>query len=273
MAIIKPGMFSWEDVLAQRYQSNKPNPLPKSRRRTLQSQSQSQSQLPKPSSPSSSDSRFEYDFQTDSSLLAKLSPELRLIIWEYVMGGKKLHIVQRPRRRMGCVVCPRTGSCEICQGGLPTSSRSKAMGKSDGGLLALSLTCKQIYSESIHMLYTLNTFEFSTTWSLPYLRPTIPTHHWTSIRHIELRWAFPGHWLPSKDPVKSVYFSAGRQQWVETCQALASIAELQTFTLHLTGNWFCESVEKIPVFLEPLRGLGGACARVGVVAACSAVLC
>lgn len=30
---------------------------------------------------------------------------------------------------------------------------------------------------------------------------------------------------------------------------------LQRFTLQLSGSWFCEPVEKIPVFLEPLRGL------------------
>lgn len=111
------------------------------------------------------------------------------------------------------------------------------------------------YCESIYMLYSLNTFEFSNTWSLTYLRPTIPADFWDAIREVELRWAFPGHWLPCKDPVKSVYFSAGRQQWVETCLALTDMQGLQTFTLQLSGSWFCEPVEKIPVFLEPLRAL------------------
>ena len=56
------------------------------------------------------------------------------------------------------------------------------------------------------MLYTMNTFEFSNTWSLTYLRPTIPPSFWDAIRQVELCWAFPGHWLPSKDPVKTVYW-------------------------------------------------------------------
>ncbi|OGM43640.1 hypothetical protein ABOM_008515 [Aspergillus bombycis] len=101
----------------------------------------------------------------------------------------------------------------------------------------------------------MNTFEFSNTWSLTYLRPTIPPDLWDAIREVELRWAFPGHWLPSKDPVKTIYFSAGRQQWVETCKALTRMKSLQLFTLHLSGSWFCEPVEKLPVFLEPLRDL------------------
>ncbi|GAD92509.1 conserved hypothetical protein [Paecilomyces variotii No. 5] len=111
------------------------------------------------------------------------------------------------------------------------------------------------YHESMHMVYSLNTFEFSSTWSLTYLRPTIPQERWDDIRVVELKWAFPGHWLPSKDPVKTIYVSAGRQQWIDTCKAIMRMKNLQVFTLSLTGNWFSEPVEKIPIFLEPLRDL------------------
>ncbi|QKX62764.1 uncharacterized protein TRUGW13939_09929 [Talaromyces rugulosus] len=107
----------------------------------------------------------------------------------------------------------------------------------------------------MHILYSSNTFEFSNTWSLTYLRPTIPADQWNAIRTVDLKWAFPGHWLPSKDPVKSVYVWAGRQQWVETCKAILLMKNLEDFTLHLTGNWFGEPIEKVPVFLEPLKGL------------------
>lgn len=118
---------------------------------------------------------------------------------------------------------------------------------------SLTTNYKPRYHESIHLLYTLNTFEFSNPWSLPYLLPTIP--HWDCIRAVELRWSFPGHWLPSKDPVRAVYVSAGRAQWLETCRALSRLPALQSFVLTLENSWFCEPVEKLPVFLEPLRGL------------------
>lgn len=111
------------------------------------------------------------------------------------------------------------------------------------------------YHESIHLLYTLNIFEFSNPWSLPYLRPTIVPDHWDCIRAVELRWSFPGHWLPSKDPVRAVYVSAGRAQWLETCRALTRLPSLQSFVLILSSNWFSEPIEKLPVFLEPLCGL------------------
>ncbi|OJJ46945.1 hypothetical protein ASPZODRAFT_151547 [Penicilliopsis zonata CBS 506.65] len=238
MARLKQGVFSWEDVLTQRYQSNKPNAL-RPRRRTLTGhQQEQQEQQEQPDSST----------QEECRLLARLSPELRLIIWEYVLGGRRLHIVQRPHRRLGYIICSEDGSCDVCLGVVKKASHGDQ-------LLSLPMTCRQIYTECIHMIYALNRFEFNNTWSLTYLRPTIPAERWESIRAVELSWAFPGHWLPSKDPVKSVYFSAGRAQWVETCQALTRMKGLQAFTLSLSVNWFCEPVEKIPVFLEPLRDL------------------
>ena len=151
MARTKQGVFSWEDVLAHRYQStyipvtshsphsgntltthrspdNKPSGLPRSRR---YSAVQSQRMSSKP------DTRTEWAIQSQSALLARLSPELRLMIWEMVLGGMRIHIVQRQNRRMGHIVCPQTSACDICRGGLPGM-------KVSAGLLALSMTCKQM---------------------------------------------------------------------------------------------------------------------------------
>lgn len=44
------------------------------------------------------------------------------MIWEEVLGGMRIHIVQRSDRRMSHVVCPATEACDICRGGLPSSS-------------------------------------------------------------------------------------------------------------------------------------------------------
>ncbi|KAJ5094237.1 hypothetical protein N7456_010098 [Penicillium angulare] len=111
------------------------------------------------------------------------------------------------------------------------------------------------YHESIHLLYTLNTFELSNPWTLPYLHPTIPEENWNCIRNIELRWSFPGHWLPCKDPVRTIYVAAGRAEWLETCNALKTLPKLRSFVLTLGYKWYSEPVEKLPLFLAPLRDL------------------
>ncbi|UCK57892.1 hypothetical protein AFCA_000772 [Aspergillus flavus] len=130
------------------------------------------------------------------------------MIWEMVLGGMRIHIVQRSDRRMSHVVCPLTNTCDICLGASPQPVKGRA--RTIGNLLALPTTCRQIYCESIYMLYTMNTFEFSNTWSLTYLRPTIPPSFWDAIRQVELCWAFPGHWLPKS----SVFHSPTERQLV-----------------------------------------------------------
>ncbi|KAJ5581942.1 hypothetical protein N7535_000562 [Penicillium sp. DV-2018c] len=263
MARMKHGVFSWEDVLAQRYQ--------------------------KAAEP-----------QLQSRLLARLSPELRLMIWGFVLADQRIHIIQLSRQRLGHVVCaypvdlekasrssspaPRQNhhtrqdsaiSCEICHGpGIAQPARESDLARAGDKvkLLALALTCRQIpqasrqttnhkalentrYHESISLLYTLPTFEFSNPWTLPYLLPTLPCEARALIRKVELRWSFPGHWLPSKDSVRAVYVSAGRAQWTETCLALSQLSSLRSFVLVLESNWFCEPVERLIGFLEPLRGI------------------
>ncbi|KAJ5287759.1 hypothetical protein N7478_003445 [Penicillium angulare] len=270
MARTKQGVFSWEDVLAQRYQSNKPPPLQEPRHQILTA---TQPQL-------------------QSGLLSRLFPELRLIIWEYVLGGRRLHIIQRAQQRLGHIVCPHSASslpsqdknllyrasnssCEICLGtGIPQPIKDADLHGSGEKLLSLALTSRQmyksylhfrlyihvhfpfhLYQESIHLLYTLNTFEFSNPWTLPYLHPTIPEENWDCIHNIELRWSFPGHWLPCKDPVRTVYVAAGRAEWLETCNALKTLPKLRSFVLILSNQWYSEPKEKLHLFLAPLRGL------------------
>ena len=61
------------------------------------------------------------------------------MIWELVLGGMRIHIVQRPNRQMGHVVCPQTGTCDVCRGGLPGMKELE-----NCSLLALAMTCKQM---------------------------------------------------------------------------------------------------------------------------------
>lgn len=99
--------------------------------------------------------------------LLSLSPELRLMIWESALGGFRLHIIQRTPKRLGYIICPLRATehpdilkpqphagnpfCEICHGGgIPQPAREadlvRARGNGGGKLLALALTCRQMYT-------------------------------------------------------------------------------------------------------------------------------
>ena len=100
-------------------------------------------------------------------LLTKLSSELRLMIWERVLGGSRLHIIQRPGRRLAHIICPDALLCDICQDGLPQpvkdgcrslpltptwsdksrNSKKRSLDRSKTGgsrLLALPMTCRKM---------------------------------------------------------------------------------------------------------------------------------
>ena len=90
------------------------------------------------------------------------------MIWESVLGGHRLHIIQRNPRGLGYIICPlgtkqpqkraRAGEpfCEICQGGgipqpvkeadLAQDRRGSVSGGIGAKLLSLALTCRQMYS-------------------------------------------------------------------------------------------------------------------------------
>lgn len=122
----------------QTTQDNKPAALPRPRRQSaLSSQNQSQTRQ--------SETKLCWDVQLQSSLLATLSPELRVMIWEQVLGGMRIHIIQRADRRMGHVACPASEACDICRGGLPPSSCKESRPHiPSSSLLALPLACKQM---------------------------------------------------------------------------------------------------------------------------------
>ena len=159
----KGGVHSWEDVLAQRYQStsvgwhsrpakainhstrngirlisvfsdDKPSSLPRYRRR--------KGNIRGPA-PRGLDISQTPDQQPQCVLLQTLPPELRLVIWEMVLGGLRLHIIQRSKRRLGCVICPRKGTCDICRGVLQQPVKG-AETCSNVNLISLLVTCKQM---------------------------------------------------------------------------------------------------------------------------------
>lgn len=121
------------------------------------------------------------------------------MIWEYVLGGQRIHIIQRSRQRLGHVVCPvplgvetTTSSpsasnhhtsrntelyCEICHGGgIPQPAKEGDLARRKKSmLLGLALSCRLMYVFPISNP-TLPTLPYSTT-SIP------PTHTYPTLTY------------------------------------------------------------------------------------------
>ncbi|KAL8690673.1 MAG: hypothetical protein Q9218_003931 [Villophora microphyllina] len=126
---------------------NCPQPLPKHRRRNL--------------------SILPCESQPGCEFLARLPPEIRQEIYHYVLGGSLNHIV-RKGKHLAHVCCRlelsvvRADFDRLCRPAArcPHYLGFETLGFTSNGNLALLRTCKQIYGETVEVLYKRNAFDF-----------------------------------------------------------------------------------------------------------------
>ena len=159
-------------------------------------------------------------------LLSKLPIELRRTVYMFVLRGSTptLHIIQKThmvpgrtmehrayRNRLGCWPCFRGPHVSLgnrtfppylyppgCSGDLEHSRQSDHNRASYGSMLSLSLTCRQIYTETIEMLYSSHTFSMAETRMLRVFASTLLQQRLHSIQklHLELPLPFKEIFMP-----------------------------------------------------------------------------
>jgi hypothetical protein len=131
------------------------------------------------------------------SLLAKLPLELRLQIYQYAIGDSTIHVVEF-KQRLAHVECSSRLDVDIERACIPHRYKNERPDWSDdipdwkfdtllGARLALLQTCRQIYAESIDILYSTNTFDFATAETFNLFVRTIPPTRLTTIRSLSIR--------------------------------------------------------------------------------------
>lgn len=168
---------------------NDVRPLPPKRKRRL-----SDSKFPSPSASSIlrlKDRRADTATSTTPpcSFLTKLPLEIRLQIYEYVLGGNLLHLIQVPRR-IAHVRCRRekfSDPLRECRPALRTPLNPRLCQVSNGNL-ALLKTCRQIYRESIEVLYACNAFDVNDLTTFVFFARSILPQRLASITALHLSW-------------------------------------------------------------------------------------
>lgn len=141
--------------------------------------------------------------QTQSSFLTKLPYDIRLMIYDMVLGGNVLHLnAQNQKARILHHVCKHpkeidnVGMHQDCSGIMTV--RPSAAPREDypeaTGLLPLLVTCRRVYSEAINTLYSANTFEFTQNFAaFTFLKFMLPAQRMASFRHFRLHLRVPRH--------------------------------------------------------------------------------
>ncbi|SMQ49145.1 unnamed protein product [Zymoseptoria tritici ST99CH_3D1] len=152
---------------------------------------------------SSLDTEQRTDEQTECAFLSKLPYDVRLIIYEMVLGGNVLHLsAQKPGSRIVHYVCKQPDkiaeqdlhhTCSDYSNGRPSSAPREHYPQATG-LLPLLVTCRRIYSEAIGTLYSANTFEFTQNFAaFSLLKYIIPSQRLPCFRHLRLHMRIPRH--------------------------------------------------------------------------------
>ncbi|KAK4502260.1 hypothetical protein PRZ48_005685 [Zasmidium cellare] len=152
---------------------------------------------------SSLESEQRTDEQVDCSFLQKLPYDVRVIIYEMVLGGNTLHLeAANPKSRILHSVCKHPERIDnpgihidcSTQSGLRPSSAPREEYQDATGFLPLLVTCRKIYSEAIGSLYNSNTFEFTQNFAaFTFLKYMLPAQRLPSIRHLRLHLRVPRH--------------------------------------------------------------------------------
>lgn len=143
------------------------------------------------------------DDQRACGLISKLPYDIRLVIYEMVLGGNMLHLeAQSQKSRLMYHVCKHPDQvddqrshtdCNELSAVRPSSApREESLEAT--GLLPLLVTCRRIYSEAISVLYNANTFEFTQNFAaFTFLKYMIPQQRLSCFRHFRLHLRLPRH--------------------------------------------------------------------------------
>ncbi|KAG9236731.1 hypothetical protein BJ875DRAFT_210704 [Amylocarpus encephaloides] len=191
--------------------------------------------------------------QSQCDLLNKLPSEVRQIIWKECLGGMTLHIDIRDRRlrRFPCS-SPDPKLChESCWTWYP---RPNAVPKRQ--LLALLLSCRQVYSEAIDLTYSSNTFDMIFPESIVYLPDLVLPQRLVAIRSIHLQWTF------TQPPQLPPYGKKGPRRddwmWTKGWSNLVQMKRLSELRVEIRipegSEWALPSwTESEIAILQPLR--------------------
>jgi hypothetical protein len=148
--------------------------------------------------------------QSGSPLFAKLPPEIRLIIYQYVFGDEAVHLVQL-KSKIRHVRCRHTFSSldshRLCCPITPARWRAGAAtndGQSDSmlyphthpalphtlsnGSLALLRTCRAVYAEAADLPYATPVFDVDDLHTFVAFSLTIDPHRLRAIRRLTVQW-------------------------------------------------------------------------------------
>lgn len=214
-----PSLLSRETCLVDVYAKpsgetiiNNPRPLEKDRKNL--------SQVPRPAATQS------------CTLLEGLPTEIRVQIWSYILANNIFHIDLLPGR-LGSRICSGYDTT-----GVPSwvdehgiLNMRKCRDVFCTSIIALLQTCRQVYTESIDLLYQTGTFDISDLGCLKYFVEGIRSESLVLIPELHVHW--PTNVSATILPYAHIIFSGNWEMFWRI--VFAEFEGLRRLTIHLTS--------------------------------------
>ncbi|RSL59548.1 hypothetical protein CEP54_007242 [Fusarium duplospermum] len=182
-----------------------------------------------------------YSDQQQSLLLSRLPKEIRISIWGYVVGSHDVSII-RKINKLSHAIFPmdteRVNKAALVStrkswiGPLGYEKRYKATEKmSELDMLRLLRTCKQIYLEALHILYSQTSFKFHTMEAFYRFLLLSPLNGLQSIRYLTIQWSGFAYWSEYQDQDTGEPLHEHDESWQEICDAIAAMDNLKSLSI------------------------------------------
>ena len=194
-------------------------------------------------------------------LLTKIPLELRQRIYIYALGSHLVHILLTPSRIAHiCCTCPTlTHFSRACY----PSARHRIVPESvpippSDIAVALLRTCRQIYAEALHFLYSSNTFEIDDLSAFVLLARNMPPRGLSEIRTLHLTWSadYPPLQLEATKPATNVPYDDATylRFWGVIAGQMPALRELRVGIL---DTWWVRTLEMEDPWVQPIKQVKG----------------
>jgi len=177
---------------------------------------------------------FSRTLNSNCQLLNRLPPEIRLEIYRYVLGDNLLHLVQGKKKisHVRCRATSETDYSRTCRPLAANTADRLLPGSTSNGNLALAKTCRQVYQETIDLLYATNVFDLDDPRTLFYFSRSVPHQRLASITKLHVYFPLRYQcWHRNKDayPVRAPPYdeSTWKQFWHTIAIQMPRLADLR----------------------------------------------
>ncbi|KAF2475149.1 uncharacterized protein BDR25DRAFT_100282 [Lindgomyces ingoldianus] len=168
--------------------------------------------------------------QAQSPFFKKLPIEIRMMVYELVMGEEVVHLTLGSKGRLGHFVCEDEGKEEEVLGqecGCRVLVGGRDCRRLERWRVRFLRVCRRVYSEAISILYKAHPFSLLHSTHLLYLPTHLPSPRLNNIRILRLRWAIRALPYFRRPHSKKIAYPEDTLNWQRGWHIIASMKGLR----------------------------------------------